>query len=232
MRLIVVTFTYRRTHQLAHLLAQVALQRADATHLVFDDCTPEENHEWQLKRSLLDSVGISWWRQPERCGRKKHWKLVTDALLEIAKRPHDRVVFLPDDAILCNGFFDRVETLWSETIALDPTALTLNVLVESPRMWGPCWTNFVPEPSTHVMKTQWVDGAFYADSSFVKRVPHIRPTRYFPSRGSGVWQQVSEDANTFGDGLYQVFSSLVDLQSIPSEMRPGTEDRVVIGFEP
>jgi hypothetical protein len=150
---------------------------------------------------------------------------VSQLLSRLRQIPFHSVVWLPDDVELCSRLVQRArETFFG--IRGDRRAISLNLLVDASREHEPCWTNYAPRPYGNVVRTQWVDGAFYAPRAFFHsiawNVDPVPEQRWLdsPLSGSGVWAQVSRRLHRRGFGMYRVKDSLVNHLELESQMNP------------
>lgn len=147
---------------------------------------------------------------PYRLG-KKGYARVQHALWQAAfKKAQEGDLFLclSDDMRLCDMFIERVLDQW-ERIPLNKRHC-LNLLVDSSRLWGPCWGKPAAQKNEKGPTfTQWMDGNFLCDMRFARHVASILPqVKYDPRHASSnVWKTVSTLNN--GLGIWLVPRSLV-----------------------
>jgi hypothetical protein len=175
------------------------------------------------------ALGWSYLRSASSHGRTGFWRWVNRALAQAKARPADRYVFLPDDCILCKGFFTHTERAWQSIppassvplrmrIAGQKTASkgSMHLLVDDTRVSSPCWTGVRPvRVSPLVESTGWVDGAFYCERSMLEKLQfqiHPIPVSRWANgkvESSGVGQQMSTRLFAAGWGMYRSYFSLI-----------------------
>lgn len=221
----VVVFTYERPMQLLALLGDLGREQEAGIDLrvrVYDDASTASMNE--IKKVII-SRNWRLKRANHRYGKEAFWKWVSQAYADLKDtRSNSMFAFLPDDCRLAADFFERALFLW-RTIS-DPRKRTLTVLVDALRENASCWTGFEPRRAGAVWQTQWVDGAFIADYSYLKALGFAVPavtSRWWkrgPRVSSGVGRAVSTKLHVAGDGMYRTDESLVMHLSGPSNMHP------------
>jgi len=228
--LCVVITTYNRPHNLLRLLQDIEEQAGSSGFKikvkVYDDRSKESydpvrpllarNPEWEFTQAPIHHGKPNFWRWNNRIYKAQ------------AEENADHFLFLPDDVRLCERFFVRILEEWERIH--DPDKVTLNPLVSTGRVTGPCWTGVPPTPVGSVVQTQWVDGLFLCDRRYLEELEFtVRPIKgdwkKHPGVASGVGEQISTRLHRKGLGMYRTEQSLVVHVDVPSQMNPAVRKK-------
>lgn len=177
--------TYRRPHLFDQLVREIHTQASEAVInyriITVDDCSgPDMTQAYnETVRSLeAEGVKISFMRMSQNCGRKEQYK-VFNRLLGTAKQYRFRyAIYMADDLMLCDNFFERVSTQIEWEQAQDHTVCAMNIFSTFPVNWG------VP---------QYVDGAFVANRVFFETFGWSMNTVSVPCRRYGLKTRLFHD---------------------------------------
>lgn len=222
MHVCLLTTTYNRPEALAQLYASCDAEARAAgvqlTRCVVDDAstTPYVLHPGvQLVR-----------RNVMHRGRDGYWQTVMH-LWQLAQLVDnvDLYCVVQDDVTWYPGGLADAVTHWQAIT--DPQARCLNILVDTTRRHGPCWTGYPPElvrfGGHAVYHTQWVDGFYVCGRAFFEALDwQVFPIdrRRWVSESSGVGAQISHRLHQAGFSLYQMPHSLLRHGDSPSLMHP------------
>ncbi len=182
---------------------------------VYDDGTPQAHQVYDSRALFI--------RRTYNGGKKQFFGWI-DRILEDARgdRWWGRLLLLPDDVRLINGFFSELEAAWIR-IPRGQRGILLNPLVDG-KGYKPHWTGIrsVYYTNADLYKVGWNDCCFYCDRRFpdkflrVKRPQRSRWRRRYIS--SGVGEQVSKWAVRNRWTFWQVPESLLWSDPHPSQM--------------
>jgi FkbM family methyltransferase len=236
-RLCIVITTFNRPDHLSRLIDDIEAQWPGGAGLdisVFDDGSPMgyggierrlARHGWTYTRSGHNRGKAGWW---------EWWNAI---LAQLREGPADRYLVLQDDVRLCDGFFERVERLWSGIDDRRKASLFLHADTYTAEPGRSRWTPFDEVRVRDVVRCGWVDlTAFRCDRRFFdalswRLTPIERPWDRKPWLGSGVGAQISSRLFASGLGMYRVVDSLVVHAQTPSMLNPEARARWPIRTE-
>lgn len=177
-------------------------------------------------RAVAANNGWSWYRFPQRLGKRKHWKLVSRELADCRAATADWFVFLPDDVRLVRHALARSVDTWERLE--EPSTLTLWRLKDHEGQ--PNWTGLLPVDRGEAFEVFHVDGIYLCRRATLEavgyRVPGfpLKPDVTFTS--SGVGRGMSLYLHRTGRRMYRVARSLaLPVTGAASVMNPDVRDR-------
>lgn len=188
--------------------------------VVYDDCSTVNMYR---SRQLVLQHGWDWVHFEEHRGIAGYIKTWKEALQHAFDEGADFVFAIPDDARLCNSFFDKVMQEWSQIA--DPKKAGMNLIHEEGRGWGPAWIRYKIEPGNKTKRVQWMDGlcmlsraavGFILDNKVLDNPTHIGRD----GRSSGVWSTISGRLHQAGYGIYMSPHSFMVHTLTQSVMHP------------
>lgn len=202
----VIITTFNRPDMLTSLLKNIELEKKHykIKTFIFNDGSSKK-----YELSNFDVKELKFY--PNR-GKKKYWEIVNQTFNVIKAVKSRYYIYLPDDVILIENFFDEFIKIYGSI--KDTKKICLNVLTDS-RINKPNWTNFKPETYGEYVKTQWNDLCFGAPENFFKLLNYeIKPipmSRWDKDSNlsSGVGQQISNRIYDLGFNMYHTKKSLV-----------------------
>lgn len=213
--------TYNRPNMLLSLLHDLLREEDNGNHLdvrVYDDAS---HKKYDDIRKFLKVKGWKYYRANRHHGKHRYWQWVDLAFGQTVTGDQiGMFLFIHDDYRLEDLFFTKVIDAWHSI--RDPRKRALTVSVNQARRHTRCWTGVDPVRIDRVWKTQWVDGAFIAESGFFKalryRVPPVSQSRWVkdPTLSSGVGRNLSVHLVNAGYNLYRTHRNLAHHQDGPS----------------
>jgi GT2 family glycosyltransferase len=190
---------------LCNLLNQIRSQ-SDCSIVVVNDCSKDLRYE--TLPELYSNLHLVKTRK--NGGKIRYWKTVSDGLKVNKSLPWDYLIFLADDLVLSDNFFEVLR----ENCKNNRVVNFFNAGFES--MWG---------------YREYVDGAFASPRSLWQdlsyKAPPVPRSRWRGKRhlSSGVWWRVTQEINNRGYRVKKLKDSLVDhLGNSDSKMNP--EERI------
>lgn len=209
-RVAITVLTYDRPRELRALLDDLEREqeRYDVALRirVCDDASPR-SPELDAAREQTLASGGEWLRADRRCGRDRHWRLVSRSFAALRDDDSDLYLFLPDDVRLLTHFFARLLRVWEQI--LDADALHPAVLAGRE---GSCWTRGSRRRVADgaAFEIGWIDGLYLARPRLLELLDYrVKPISPQPGLGSRVGAQLSRRLDLAGARLYRVDESLL-----------------------
>ena len=191
---------------------------------VFDDASQADYSEVQ---EFIDAREDIYLQAKNRYGKRGFFRWVGIAYSKLKDVQADYFVFLPDDMIPCQGFFDEALEAWKSI--RDEKKVALNLLVDEGREKMPSWTGIDPERVGNVVHTGWVDGAIFTERRYLEALDFTVPGipgswsgtwKVNPRLGSGVGMVISKTLHAQELKMYRTQDSLLKHLDGPGIMNP------------
>lgn len=155
--------------------------------------------------------GANYFRYAKNNGKKKYYEIVNKMFAEIPAA--DYYFSLQDDGKLCEDFFTKSISQWSEI--KDAKKICMNILNAGTitRLGQSCWTNIKPVDKGNYFLSQWTDMFFMCDKRFFFEVGKIFINEFRwdvnKQASSGVGSYISNRLLRRGLNIYHTKKELV-----------------------